>query len=231
MQIMKQIAKISGVAYLMIFLSGFYANFAILESLIDSNNTLITATNFINNHSQFGKGLIGFVVMLFFDLVLVWSLFGLTKSISKSTSYVASFFRLLHALFFAVALLKLWNVYQLTYKASINTNLQSRVSELITDFDLLWTVGLLFFGVHLIILGYLIIKSSYIPNAIGVLLLLAAIGYLVDSTAKLLMSNYNDYSDVFEVIVIMPSVIGEFSFTVWLIIKGFKRRLFKAQAS
>jgi hypothetical protein len=224
---MKQLGKISGIAYVMLFLAGFYANFAVLESLIDVSNPSITTANFINNHSQFGNGLIGFLVMLFFDLVLVWSLFGMTKSTSKNTSYIASFFRLLHALLFGFALFKLWEIYQLTFKTSNSTNLQNNISELLFDFDTLWTIGLLFFGVHLILLGYLAIKSTDIPKAIGLLLLLAALGYIVDGLAKLFMSNYSDYKDVFEVIVIMPSVIGEFSFTVWLLIKGYKKKHLK----
>jgi hypothetical protein len=224
---MKQLGKISGIAYVMIFLAGFYANFAVLESLIDSSSPSITTANFINNHSQFGNGLLAFVVMLFFDLVLVWSLFGFTKSISENTSYIASFFRLLHALLFGFALFKLWEIYQLTFNTSNTINLQNTVSELLFDFDTLWTVGLIFFGAHLILLGYLAIKSTYIPKALGLLLLLAALGYIVDGLAKLFMSNYIDYKDIFEVIVIMPSVIGEFSFTVWLLIKGFNKKHFK----
>jgi hypothetical protein len=162
--------------------------------------------------------------MLFFDLILVWSLFGMTKSISKNTSYIASFFRLLHTLLFGFALFKLWEIYQLTFNVSNSTNLQNSVSELLFDFDTLWTVGLLFFGIHLIILGYLAIKSTYIPKALGILLILSAIGYIIDGIAKLYMPNYSDYKAIFEVIVIMPSVIGEFSFTAWLLFKGFKRR-------
>jgi 7-keto-8-aminopelargonate synthetase-like enzyme len=61
---MKQIAKISGAAYIMIFLAGFYANFAVLENLMDSDDLLITTVNFNNNHLQLGYGLLGFVVML-----------------------------------------------------------------------------------------------------------------------------------------------------------------------
>lgn len=227
---MKQFAKISGISYLMIFLAGFYANFAVLESLIDSSNSLITAENFINNHSQFRNGLLGFAVMLFFDVVLIWSLFGLTKSISKSISYLASFFRFLHALFFGVALFKLWEIYQLTFNVSNASGIQNRVSELLLSFDTLWTVGLVFFGVHLIVLGYLAIKSTYIPKALGLLLYMAAIGYIVDGMAKLFMPNYSDYKSIFEVIVILPSVIGEFSFTVWLLIKGFKKQTLKQNA-
>lgn len=221
---MKQLTKVSGVSYLIIFLAGFYANFAVLESLIDSNSTAITTTNFIQNHSQFGKGLLGFVVMLFFDMLLIWSLYGLTKSVSKNLSYLASFFRLLHALFFCAALFKLWKVYQITANAINSRDLQNMVSELLLGFDTLWTVGLVFFGFHLIFLGYLAITSTYIPKAIGVLLLMAAIGYIIDGTAKLNMANYNEHKDLFEMLVIIPSVIGEFSFTVWLLIRGFKKQ-------
>ncbi|WP_116769684.1 DUF4386 domain-containing protein [Maribacter litoralis] len=226
---MKQLAKISGIAYLMIFLFGFYANFSVLESLIVSNNASITTSNFINNHSQFGKGILGFVVMLFFDAVLIWSIFGLTKPISKNLSYLASFFRLLHALFFGVALLKLLHIYQLTRYLSSSIKMEQLVTELLLDFDTLWTIGLLFFAIHLIVLGYLAIKSAYIPKTLSILLVLAAFGYLIDGAAKLIMSNYIDYKDVFEIIVVVPSVIGEFSFTAWLLIKGFKKRSFKIQ--
>ncbi|WOD43575.1 DUF4386 domain-containing protein [Hwangdonia lutea] len=224
---MKQIAKISGVAYVMVFIAGFYANFAVLESLIDVNNSIATTSNFMNNHSQFGKGLLGFLVMLFFDGLLVWALFGLTKSISKSISYLASFFRLLHALFFGAALFKLWKIYQLTNNVSNAEVIQHRVTKLLIGFDELWTIGLLFFAFHLIFLGYIILKSTYIPKSLGMLLMLAAIGYTIDGVAKLFMSNYIDYKSTFEVIVVMPSVIGEFSFTIWLLIKGFKKKSFK----
>lgn len=221
---MKQIAKVSGIAYVMIFIFGFYANFAVLENLLNIKNLSITTANFINNHSQFGNGLLGFASMLLFDIVLVWSLFGITKSINKKISYVASFFRLLHALFFCIALFKLLEVYKLTYKSSNSKDLQNMVSELLSGFDTLWTIGIIFFGIHLIVLGYLTIKSTYIPKTLGVLLPLAGIGYLIDGIAKLFMSDYVEYKEVFDIMVIMPSVVGEFSLTVWLLIKGFKRQ-------
>ena len=50
---MKIFAKFSGIAYLLIFISGFYANFAILESLIDLNSSEQTTLNIINNSIQF----------------------------------------------------------------------------------------------------------------------------------------------------------------------------------
>lgn len=224
---MKQIAKTSGLAYLMIFIAGFYANFAVLESMIDINYPLYTVTNFINNHSQFGIGLLGFFVMLTFDVLLIYTLFYLTKSVNKNLSYIASFFRLLHAVFFSLGLLNLLKIYQITINATNNISLQNRVLELLSEFDKLWTVGLMFFGLHLIILGYLIIKSSFIPKTLGRLLLVAAIGYIVDGFLKLFFIDYDNYKNILSVVVIIPAVIGELSFTIWLIIQAYKSNSFK----
>lgn len=221
---MKQFIKISGIAYVMIFLGGFYANFAILESLVVHNDPTATLTNLIQNHSQFGNGLLGFAVMLVFDLLLVWSLFYVTRPVSIKRSYLASFFRFLHALFFLMALHNLRKAWQLTEDATASMLLESRIQELLANFDLLWTIGLLFFGVHLLVLGYLAVKSSMIPKAIGYLLLLAAMGYIIDDTVKLVYDNYQAYKSFFEIGVVFTGVIGELSFTIWLWVKGFSRK-------
>lgn len=220
---MKQIAKISGIAYLMIFLSGFYANFSVLESLVDMESPTVTVTNFVNGHSQFGYGLLGFVVMLFFDVLLVWSLFYLTQSVSRNLSFVASFFRLMHAIFFVIALSKLWRAYQLTAEAESGNGLELEVMNLVSDFDLVWTLGLLIFGLHLIVLGFLSLKSTFIPKIIGLFLLLAAMGYMLDGIAKLAYENYLIYQPYFEMGVVLTGVIGELSFTIWLLFKGLKK--------
>ena len=84
--------------------------------------------------------------------------------------------------------------------------------------------SLLFFGVHLLLLGFLVLKANYIPRLIGVLLILAAFGYTIDGFSKLFLTSYKDYKTVFETFVILTGVIGELSFTIWLLIKGFSRK-------
>ena len=81
---------------------------------------------------------------------------------------------------------------------------------------------MVFFGFHLFILGYLIVKSGYISKTIGVLLIIAGFGYLIDSFANFLLPNYNDYKNIFLMIVVIHGVIGELSFTFWLLFKGAK---------
>jgi ABC-type multidrug transport system permease subunit len=89
-------------------------------------------------------------------------------------------------------------------------------------FNYTWLIGLVFFAIHLFVLGYLIFKSGYMPKFLGILLIIAAIGYLIDSLANFLLSNYSDYKNLFMLIVIVPGIIGELSLTFWLLFKGVK---------
>ena len=65
---MKVLAKASGIAYLLIFISGFYANFAILETLVDLSNSVQITFNIISNSIQFRNGVLGFLIMLVADV-------------------------------------------------------------------------------------------------------------------------------------------------------------------
>lgn len=223
---MKVLAKASGIAYLLIFISGFYANFAILETLVDLSNSVQITFNIISNSIQFRNGVLGFLIMLVADVFLIWSLFKITEPIHKALSYIASLFRGLHATFFLIALAKLVKVYNITADKANSLDLQNSVIDLLEKFDEFWTIGLLFFGVHLLILGYLTLKSKHMSKFIGFLLILAAFGYFIDGFSKLYLPSYNSYKSYFETIVIFTGVIGELSFTIWLLVKGFTRKNF-----
>lgn len=220
---MKTNAKISGFAYVMIFITGFYANFSILSSLVEIDNPTKTLLNISNNLNVFRNGLLSFLLMLVFDIVLIVTLFKLTSTVSRTWSYVASGFRMLHALFFGIALLKLYKVFNITHDDHIFKEMSYAVMDLLSNFDELWTIGLLFFGVHLMVLGCLAIKADHIPKFIGVLLIIASFGYIVDCLAKLSYADYDKYKEYFESVVIITGVIGELSFTLWLLVAGFTK--------
>ncbi len=74
-------------------------------------------------------------------------------------------------------------------------------------------------------MGYLAIKSNIIPNLISGLLIIASLGYFIDSSARLLYSGYDDYQSFFETGVLLTGALGELSFTVWLLYKGFKKTI------
>jgi hypothetical protein len=55
------------------------------------------------------------------------------------------------------------------------------------------------------------------------LLPVAGLGYLIDSFAQFLLSDYENYTAIFSMIVMIPGIVGELSFTIWLLYKGIRR--------
>lgn len=76
-----------------------------------------------------------------------------------------------------------------------------------------WDVALLVFGVHLALVGYLIVKATYIPTWIGLLVALAGAGYLVDGVGRLMISGY-------DLSVAAVTFIGEVVLLIWLLWQG-----------
>jgi hypothetical protein len=214
---MKTIARISGIAYLFIFITGFYANFAVVESLIDLSDASITFENISKHPGQFFNGIIGFVIMILFDALLVWALYKLLEDVNRRLSLLASGFRLINVLFFGMALSKLIMVYLLMKGSALGESSPDRVLVLVQSFDRIWIMGLIFFGVHLALLGFLIIKSSIVPNWLGYLLIIASAGYVIDGVANLYYDAYEAFENIFMLIVVIPGVLGEFSLTIWLL--------------
>ncbi len=83
-------------------------------------------------------------------------------------------------------------------------------------------VGLVVFGCHLLLLGYLVLQADYVPGILGILLIIAAAGYLIVSLAELLLPTYATYTAMLELVFTVPMIIGELGFGVWLLIKGGK---------
>ena len=81
---------------------------------------------------------------------------------------------------------------------------------------------LVFFGFYCLLIGYLILLSTFLPRFLGVLMAIAGLGWLTFLWPPL--ANYlSPY-------VFAPGIIGEGSLTLWLIVKGVNEQRWKEQA-
>ncbi len=87
-------------------------------------------------------------------------------------------------------------------------------------FNNIWSIGLVVFGCHLYVLGYLVFKSGYIPKIFGVLLIIASLCYIINNFANLLVNNYEKYKATVELFFSLPMIAGELGFGLWLLFKG-----------
>lgn len=222
MNSLKNMAHWSGLGYLLIFISAFFATGFVVEALVVPGDPATTWANFQGQNALLNAAILSFILMVIIDAVLAVPFYILFKDVNRNLAMVSSVLRLVNASIFAVALMDLISFSRLLSKPHLSDHLflMHQVEHLWQSFDDTWLLGLIFFGLHLIILGYLIMRSTKFPAWIGFLLQAAGLVYIIDSLASFSMSSYSDYSQVFELMVIIPSVAGELSFCLFLLIKG-----------
>jgi hypothetical protein len=73
-------------------------------------------------------------------------------------------------------------------------------------------VAQVFWGLWLLPLGSLVFKSGFLPKVLGVLVVIAGVGYVIDSAAQLLSLGLTTISQF--------TFVGEILLTLWLLIRG-----------
>lgn len=221
----RQGALIAGFSYLAIFVLAIFANFFVLERLVDQDDAAATASNIAESETLFRFALVAFLVVFLLDVLIAWALYVFFRATSTEVSLLAAWFRLVHAIMMGAALVFFFVVLELVsgddYLGAFTPGeLDAQVTFFLEAFDTLWLIGLAAFGIHLALLGFLVLRSAAIPKVLGILLYLAGAAYVTDTVAHGLLANYADYETVFLVIVVVPSVIGELAFAVWLLLRG-----------
>lgn len=107
------------------------------------------------------------------------------------------------------------------YLSFVNTEqLQAYVMMYLEAFELIWSMGLIIFGVHLLIIGVLAFKSDRIPKVIGILLLIASLGYMAIHLCNLLLPDNETLTMLLNVGFRIPMIAGELGFGVGLLARG-----------
>jgi len=220
----KKTARITGVLYLIIFFANIFSYFIVSDSLSVPGDATATANNIMASESLYRAGIVSYLAVFLSDLCVAVLLYVLLKPVSQSLSMIAMVSRLLQTAIHGVNLINF--VFPLVllngdaYLAAFNA---SQINSLVLIFQNAHYYGVLiseaFFALSTMVLGYLVFKSDLFPAALGVLLAIASSGYILDSFGILLMPQYQE---LFAQIMIAPTIIGEMSFMLWLLIKGVK---------
>jgi hypothetical protein len=225
MKMNKKISRLTGALYLIIIASGMFAEFFVRGNLIVPGDASATTSNIIASESLFRLSIFADLIMVLCDIGLAILFYLLLKPVSKPLALLASFFRLAQATSLGVNLLNMFFVLQIIRGANYLSvfdldQLQALIMMFLDSHSTGYTLALVFFGCSLIILGILMYKSGYFPKALGIMIIVAALAYLLDASAKILLSNYIDYQEILTIVVLVPAFIGELSLCLWLLFKG-----------
>jgi len=219
----KTTARFAGLLYLLIAVFGGFAFFAGYEGLIVKGDAVATTNNILDSELMFRVGILGDSFTFLGEIVLTILLYKLFKPVGKTWSQIAAFSRLAMTTMIGMNVLNKLLVLQLLSGADYLSAFQPEQLQALSMLflsaygigSLIWG---LFFALHLVIIGYLIIKSGYAPKILGVLFVFASLGYLINSLGLFILPQYEEVYTI----VILATIPAELSFAFWLLIKGLK---------
>lgn len=187
------------------------AQFGVLATLIVPTDASATATKIAGSLGAFGGAIAAFFVVAILDVVVAYALYVLLRFVNRSLALAVTGLRVVYAVVFAVALVNLWNVVQLlgSVTSTPSAAVTSQVTSSVASFNNVWDIGLAIFSLHLIGLGALLIRAPSFGRVIGGLVVVAGLGYLVDSFGRLFVTDYSLTLSMF-------TFIGEALLIIWL---------------
>ena len=215
-------ARIGGILYLFIIVAALFGEAFVRGRLIVSGDATATANNILGSETLFRVGLAAEMLTCVCDVALAMILYVLLKPVNRNMALLAAFFRLTFVAFYSVA--KLFEIAAIVVlgradylKAFEPQQLHALAYMSLSIHDYGYGASLLFFGFCTTLFGYLIYKSGYLPGIIGVLMVIAGVGYAVYSLAQMLSPAFT--SKLLFPWLLLPGFIAELGLCLWLIVK------------
>jgi hypothetical protein len=220
-------ARIAGVFYLVTILARMFVEIFVRNRLVVSDNAAATATNILAHEPLWRLGFATDMIAFASYIALTALLYELFKPVNRSLSLVAAFFGLVASVVHAISslfhlaplvllggapYLTVFTVEQLQALALVFLRLRAAAYH---------NIGLVFFGLYLLLVGILILRSTFLPRILGVLMALAGLSY-VPFLSPPLVRSLQPY------ILVFPGV-GQISLCLWLLVMGVNAQRWKEQ--
>jgi hypothetical protein len=210
-----RVALIAGLGLLTMALLAPFAVFGVLGALVVPGDARSTFDNLVSSQGLFRTGIAVLLVVVMLDVIVAWTLFVLLRPVHRSIALLTAWLRLAFATVFGGALFHLLDAAETVAGAGQSAlpieQLHAQVMSSVSLFEVGWTgIALGIFGLHLLGLGYLLYKSVDFPRFLGLLVVIAGAGYIVDSLGTILVPDYGMTVATF-------TFVGEALLIFWLL--------------
>lgn len=242
-RILRTWARLAGFLYVVIIVCGFTAELGIRGKLFDFGSAEMTADNVVAHADRLRRGILVELLMSCADVfvaVLLTTLL-LATGASAMLTVAMGVFRLMQQAVITGNLLHLFAVGLLLdtnfhgskenvaslFASSASSQATSPVAAWALFYALMHKYGyflaLVFFGISMVLWGVAVIEQHrdkaecrlVFPKWMGLTLVLAGIGYLVDTILNVWLTDYDSDSWT-STILLLPAIVAELCVTVWL---------------
>jgi hypothetical protein len=215
-------ARTGGALYLAIIVLGAFAEGFVANKLLVPGDAAATAHNILAAPGLWRLSVAGNLIVVICAVPLLWIEYLLLRPVSKQLVLLAVLFNLVSLAVEAISKLFLLVVMPTLESADFlrafdPQQLQILANLALRSHDIAFNIALIFFGFTCLVYGYLIIKSGYLPKFVGILMQIAGLSYLTACFAALFAPAF---ADLITPAILLPPLIGELSFCLWLLVKG-----------
>ncbi|MDQ5846088.1 MAG: DUF4386 domain-containing protein [Acidobacteriota bacterium] len=221
------LARMIGVLFLLTILTGIFAQGFVSERLIDFGDAQGTVNNILTNKGLFQLGFTVYLIEMACQVAMAALFYQLLKPVSRSLALLAAFLELTGCIiktfsrvFFIVPLFVLGGASSLSGFSA--EQLQTLTMVLLKVNDQGAAMALAFFGFSTVLNGYLVFRSTFLPRWLGVLSLVAGLGWLTFLYPPL---GYRVFLPV-----ALLGLVGAAATIFWLLVFGVNEQRWKEQA-
>jgi hypothetical protein len=214
----KTYTRVVGVLLILSIVGGWFGEMYV-PSVIMTGDAAGTANQLRQHEGLFRLGFAAYLTEAFSDLVLAWLFYVLLRPVHRQLALLSAFFGVVSMSLFAVTqmfhfcapvflsgrkYLMAFSPDQLEAFATLFLSLYGRLSGLF----------MLFYGTAWIIRGYLTFKSGYLPRFLGVLMVVAGVGFVAKNITKVLAPAFS--WDV----LLAPMFLNAVVLAIWMLVRG-----------
>jgi len=211
--------RVTGVAYLLYFLTAI-SGASFISGIVVQGDAIATSNNILAHRSSYQLGLAIGTISLAFYIVVTARFYSLFRPVNRDLSLLAAFFSLVGCVIqafggiFQLAPLVIlehgrytneFTIGQLQAQALMFLELKSRAE----------IIALVFFGLYCLLIGCLIFKSAFLPRFLGVLMMLAGVGWLT-----FLSPSFASRLSPFNLAL---GILAEGLLMLWLLVRGVQQ--------
>ena len=216
-------ARLAGYGILLAAVLAILANVSAVDLMVVPGDGAATVENVASNATLFRIGLVGFGLLVLLDVVLSGALYVFFRRVSQPLAALAAAARLAYAAIGAVAGAHLAVALRLVTAPEAfglaQGAVESQTMLSLAAFESTLHLGFLFYALHLLVIGYLALRSGFMPRLLGHLLVGASLGHAIDGFARLTLPA-DVYGDANSIAVLLTAVVAQLWFAFWLIRKA-----------
>lgn len=218
---LRSVALIAGFSLAAMALIAAFAYGYAFTALYDPLHAEATLHKLYASPGLFRGMIFSFILILILDVIAGWALYFFFGHSQHRPAWLMTCLRMVYAALLGVALQNLLSVIVLLDDTFRN---EMMIIHGFKTFLSVWTMALIVFGFHLLVLGWIMLRDKRMPKVLGVMMMIAAVAYIFSNSADLLLEEYHTYKATIEMALSLPMAAGELGLAGWLIFRGGKQK-------